>query len=314
MTKTKNTPEMPMEDPVKPDEHLALAQTNFNDQSNTSENNPEPQAEISRPTNPTGPSFGNRVWHFLVFLFRVVLIFIIVGAIGAGLYFGWPIIYNEYILPVQNNTAQIGRVEKRQEQSNARVAVLETQAVSAQTEQARQSGAISAIGSRVAILETEISAHTNSLAALEKMQTEQDTNQQDLKSDLGRQIKILRGMELLSRARLYLYQSNFGMAKQDVQIARDILAATQSSTDELFGKELTEVVQRLDLCLSRLPDFPVTASDDLDIAWQVLLQGIPQTTPQPTNLPETPTPAATLEVLASATPGQTPTITGTPAP
>jgi hypothetical protein len=57
------------------------------------------------------------------------------------------------------------------------------------------------------------------------------------------------------------------------------------------------VLLRLDLTLSNLPSFPVAASDDLDIAWQVLLGGLPPTEP-------TPAPTTTVEPLPqpSATP------------
>ncbi|HUF00467.1 MAG TPA: hypothetical protein VMN99_14510 [Anaerolineales bacterium] len=36
---------------------------------------------------------------------------------------------------------------------------------------------------------------------------------------------------------------------------------------------------------TRLPDFPVAASDDLDIAWQILLSGLPEATPTFTPIP-----------------------------
>jgi len=86
-------------------------------------------------------------------------------------------------------------------------------------------------------------------------------------------------MELLSRARLFMYQSNFGLARQDVQIARDLLAEIQPDAPQPLARELEAVIQRLDMTLSNLPDFPVAASDDLDIAWQILLSGLPQATP-----------------------------------
>jgi hypothetical protein len=64
-----------------------------------------------------------------------------------------------------------------------------------------------------------------------------------------------------------------------VQIARDVLAKIQPDAPKPLGNELAAVVERLDMTLSNLPDFPVAASDDLDIAWQILLSGLPQATP-----------------------------------
>ena len=48
-----------------------------------------------------------------------------------------------------------------------------------------------------------------------------------LPAELERQVNLLKSMELLSRARLFMYQSNFGLAEQDVQIARNVLATVQ---------------------------------------------------------------------------------------
>jgi len=67
------------------------------------------------------------------------------------------------------------------------------------------------------------------------------------------------------------------------------------------------------LTLSNLPNFPVAASDDLDIAWQILLSGLPQDVP--TGAGATPAPptslSATPEVNLTSTPPSTiePTIT-----
>jgi len=37
------------------------------------------------------------------------------------------------------------------------------------------------------------------------------------------------------------------------------------------------VLSRLDLVLGNLPDFPVIAVDDLNIAWNLLVLGLPET-------------------------------------
>jgi hypothetical protein len=127
-----------------------------------------------------------------------------------------------------------------------------------------------------------------------------------LPAELQRQIDLLKSMELLSRACLFIYQSNFGLAEQDVQIARDLLAMVQPNAPESLAADLNAVVLRLDMTLSNLPAFPVAASDDLDIAWQILLSGLPQPTP---TLSETPTPAGTLSSTSEVTLTPTPQAT-----
>jgi len=118
-------------------------------------------------------------------------------------------------------------------------------------------------------------------------------------------------MELLSRARLSMYQSNFGLARQDVQIARDLLAAVRPEAPNSLAEDLEAVLIRLDLTLSNLPNFPVAASDDLDIAWQVLLSGLPEVTP---TVSTTPTPATTVSPSPTANTTFTPTPQGTVQP
>jgi hypothetical protein len=115
-------------------------------------------------------------------------------------------------------------------------------------------------------------------------------------------------MELLSRARLFLYQSNFGLARSDIQAARNVLAGMQPTAPESKQTDLTEALFRLDLAIKNLPEFPVAASDDLDIAWQILMDGYPvmstaTLTALPTASPEgTATPFLDLTATPTAVP------------
>ena len=245
------------------------------------------------------------------FLFKLILFLFILGGIGAALYFGLPLVYDKYLLPVQQNTAKLAALETQQAQANQQLADLQTQVTNLQaqiqagvTEQSRQTQALDKLTGRVEHLEDEIQAHTQTLAALEAAQTSLREQNQTASAELDRQIKLLKSMELLSRARLFLYQSNFGLAKVDVQAARSLLAEIQPAAPAPLAQELAEVLQRLDLTLGNLPNFPVAASDDLDIAWQVLLQGLPAPTPTATlpAITETPTPEATLVPAPTATP------------
>ncbi len=254
------------------------------------------------------PTFGRRAWSVFVFLFKLTLTLAILAALGIGLYIGVPIVYNKYILPVQNNTAQLTILETRQQQLSAQLVTLQAQIDAVSTQQADDIQSITELETRLKTLETEIAAQTQTLAALEKSQVTLQNDNDAAKAELDRQIKLLKSMELLSRARLFLYQSNFGLAKQDVQAARELLAEIQPTAPQPLNTELAEVVHRLDLTLASLPAFPVAASDDLDIAWQILLQGIP-TAPVITEIPtgtlppeNTDTPSTTPIPAATATP------------
>jgi hypothetical protein len=64
--------------------------------------------------------------------------------------------------------------------------------------------------------------------------------------------------------------------------------------NEANDETLHQAVARLDLALNNLPEFPVVASGDLEIAWQILMSGeasvVPTSTPTPFVETATPTP------------------------
>ncbi|MFZ5877888.1 MAG: hypothetical protein ACOY0R_00810 [Chloroflexota bacterium] len=264
---------------------------------------PSPQPQPEPPAaRPAGPSLSQRLGRLFRFLLNLLLLLLLLGGIGAGLYFGLPIVYERYILPVQENSAQMAAIQSRQADNEQAVAELRAQLETLEGAQAEQAQVLDQLDGRVGSLESEIAAHTQTLAALEEMQSTLEAQGQATNAELSRQVDLLKSMELLARARLFLYQSNFGLAKQDVQAARDLLADLRPAAPANLAEDLDQVLLRLDLTLSNLPGFPVAASDDLDIAWIILLGGVPPVEPSPT-----PTAAPTLEV-----PSATPTPTAAP--
>lgn len=224
---------------------------------------------------PAGPSFGQRVRAFFNFLARLLLILILLGLVGIGVYLSLPVLYQRYVQPVQENTVQLQQLSDQQRQSEQAVAELKTRLAALEAEQSRQAESFTALDQRLSEIETEIAARTESLKTLEEMQATLQSQNEATNAELERQINLLKGMELLSRARLFMYQSNFGLARQDIQSARGLLLAIQPEAPEPLANDLSAVILRLDLTLSNLPNFPVAASDDLDIAWQILLGGLP---------------------------------------
>lgn len=268
-------------------------------------------AEAEPPPPPPRPSFGQRVRRFFDFLLRLIATLIILGVIGLGLYYGLPLLYNKYVKPVEQNTAGLTELQSQQKQTSQELADLQSRLKAVEAGQKQDADALDKLDGRVGDLETQIAAHTKSLAALERMQSELQGQDEATSAELQRQINVLKAMELLSRARLFMYQSNFGLARQDIQIARDLLAEVQKDAPPDSAGDLEAVVRRLDLVLSDLPNFPVAASDDLNIAWQILLLGLPQAgptlgpTPAPT-LTSTPIVTATTTLQATAEPSAAP--------
>ena len=268
------------------------------------------------PQTAPGPSFGERVGRFFRFLLRLAALLVILAIISMALYYVLPWLYQRYITPVEQNTAQMSELQSRLEQTEQELADLQSRLEDMEADQTQSAQSLTELDQRLSDIETEIEARTQSLAALEQMQLElQEQNEAD-SAEFQRQLDLLKAMELLSRARLFMYQSNFGLARQDVQIARDVLAEVQADTPESLADDLDAVVLRLDMTLSNLPNFPVVAADDLDIAWQILLTGLPPATP---TLIQTPTAFDILTATPSAadmtiTPTAFPTASPSPTP
>ena len=270
---------------------------------------PEPIAVPSK----AGPTIGQRIGRFFDFLARLLFVVVVLTALSIGLYYLLPRLYQQYVVPVQENTDQLAQLRDQQAENEQAIADLQTRLAEIESAQADQSEAFAALEARLGDLETEIAAHTETLAVLEQMQATLQTQADAASLELAQQVRLLKVMELLSRARLFMYQSNFGLARQDVQTARDLLAIVQPGAPEDLSVELAAVMLRLELTLSNLPNFPVAASDDLDIAWQILLAGLPQEAP--TSLPTvTPDVTVTPEPDTTVTPAAEVTVTVTPTP
>jgi hypothetical protein len=263
------------------------------------------------PPAPSRPSFRQRVRRFFDFLMRLLALAIILAVIGLGLYYGLPLLYQKYIVPVEQNTAGVTELQSRQEQAEQELADLQTKLRTIESVQNQHDRLLTELDGRVDEIQTEIAARTESLEALERIQSEIQQQNEVASAELERQVNLLKSMELLSRARLFMYQSNFGLAEQDVQIARNVLATVQRDAPEELAEDLETVLLHLDLALSSLPNFPVAASDDLDIGWQILLTG---SAPTPTAAAGTPTAAGTLSATPNTTATPTPRVTGTVQP
>ncbi|MBL8063413.1 MAG: helix-hairpin-helix domain-containing protein, partial [Anaerolineales bacterium] len=213
---------------------------------------------------------GRAFLYFLRALVRLIMLAILIVSVGALFYFGLPYIQDTFIAPVERNTEQIQNLEDK-------VAILQSQ--------------VEDLSARVGAMEDSVEAHSESIGKLEEMQAtleaQLEENNDKVLVELKHEVMFTRALDILARARLYLAQSNFGLAKLDVQTARALLAELQAETDDDI---LAQAITRLDMALGNLPDFPVVASGDLEIAWQILISGnAPAATPTFTF---TPTPAA----------------------
>jgi len=109
------------------------------------------------------------------------------------------------------------------------------------------------------------------------------------------EIQLLKVMELITRARYNLVDGNFTLSRADIQSARDITAGLQVQAPPNQAEALAEIASRLDTSLANLAGSPLSAANQLEAAWQILIQGFP-TEPGETETTEgtvTPTPTPT---------------------
>ena len=71
----------------------------------------------------------------------------------------------------------------------------------------------SALDTRISTAERQIERHTTRLDTLDELQAGLATDLTGVSDESRRQVELLRSMELLSRARLFLYQANYGLAR-----------------------------------------------------------------------------------------------------
>jgi hypothetical protein len=250
----------------------------------------QPAQESAREQDSFLSRLGRAFLSFIRALFRLIALALVIGGIGALLYYGLPFINQKVIVPIQENRAQINK--------------LATEVGTLQKQLNETNSRLDKTNSRMDVVEKSIEAQTASLTKLDeiqaKLENEIQTSHDEVLLQLKHEVMFTRALDMLGRARLYLAQSNFGLAREDVKTARDLLEELQAETeDEARG----QAISRLDLALGNLPAFPVVAAGDLEIAWQILMSGeVPATaTPEPI-FASTPTIEPTLEITPTGTP------------
>jgi len=178
-------------------------------------------------------------------------------------------------------------------------------------QQADLEATLAAMGANLEQLQSEIAA-VNQAMGQTSLQVQELVDSAEVGKDplqaLHNELQLVKAMELLTRSRVYLVEDNLGLAQQDVSAARLLLAKMGGDVPSYQVKPLAAIIARLDAALSNLPSRPVLAAEDLEVAWQLLRDGLPgQATPQPTPTAEAETPAASTVI-------ETPTPTPTPIP
>ncbi len=306
---------------------------------------------------PVRPSFGKRLGlafvKFLKFLLKLLFIILILAGIAAAIYFGGPVLIDEYLLKdVHANRNQIQEISAEVEQSNSifgdrlsdfqerlesleiqgdsdkqTIADLQSKLATAEEQLTEQAVTLDSVSSLQALLteyeatlaefEAQIAAQAEALAAVqtevEAVATDLETNQTDLISlqadletadtlvTLRHDLELLKALELITRARVSIGDENIGLAGDDLELARELLANLSVEVPPHQAEFLAAVILRLELAQENLTTLPDLASEDLEVAWQLLIRGLPDEA-DADETEET----ATTEEEAEATPTPTP--------
>ncbi len=92
---------------------------------------------------------------------------------------------------------------------------------------------------------------------------------------LRRELQLVKAMELVTRSQVNFAQQNLGLAEQDVEEALFILLALEPQVFEFQQDALLLIVSRLDLALENFSADPELVQADLEVAWELLLEGLP---------------------------------------
>jgi chromosome segregation ATPase len=223
-------------------------------------------------------------------------------AVGAGVYFGVPWLYAQWIEPVQTHTAQIAQLSARldtlrqsqegaQAAVEARVTTLETagdagrervssaEARVAELEQALAEAAAAreAMSAEVAELRAALQRTTNTLsaeartssAAISSLETDADTTSQAV-GGLEGQVALLQAQNTLLKARLQLLAENLGDARELLAQAASELGALVEAWPALTAEERAALTTRLDGAALLTESQTASALDELDAVWSQL--------------------------------------------
>lgn len=238
------------------------------------------------------PPSSNSSWFGQVigWLARLLLVAALGIALGVGLYLGVPALLQAWMEPVEANTARISQLERDLDQLQAaqsdaldsvagRVAALEGETTGQRENLSELESELTSSQEDLDAVKAQldqVDRLSDQLAQLDQVVTELETDVGDLLDEQGEpsdelrafqdQITQLRVMTLLSRARLELLRGNYGLAQENLELARS------EYDDQLIiqGSQVVAVIERLDLALEALPDSPAVAAQDLEAAWRLL--------------------------------------------
>lgn len=274
---------------------------------------------------------------FLRGLLRLILVLLVGFLVGAGIYMAGNYLFQQAIYPTQQNTSQISKLNERMEEqwnlSQQRNQDIENRIVSLENGQTVLEDHLAEVTTNLNNYQQDLENLTNqqedlqtrlddietSIDDLKKAQNELANVDEQISETLAAQSKeeilqpvwnelnVLKVMQQINRSRTFLLEDNYGMARQELEIANKIIETLLTQVPENESDQVLLWKARNDLAMSHLPENPVLAREDLEILWNLLADGFSQTTSEMSTES-----SASLEPQPTATIEQTPSVTPTP--
>lgn len=242
------------------------------------------------------PSVARKVVRWI---FRMLVVIFLGIALGAGIYYGVRRFYRDAIEPLQTMDQRTRQVETnvaelsetiREDKKSAleeiadlkgklavqaeEIATLSSQLSRLETQAAEQAEALDEItGLREDIdqIQDDFTSLDGQLADLDELIQAEDLPAAQVRENL----QLMRVMILLTRARLWVEQDNFGLAGEDVDAAigiMDEMMIDGTETEDQPDQALLAISEQLTLASDNLGDNPTLAEEELEIAWKLLFE------------------------------------------
>lgn len=229
-------------------------------------------------------------------IFRIFLVLFIGVTLGVAIYFSVQALYRDYVEPMQTTLLRIPKIEEELAQDKAiakkqmgqigerlaeiegqltehgetlAILLVETDIVRDELEdQGDRIDRLRNIADQVESLSSDLNSVIEKVEALETTLSDVDLPTQQI----SLQLRMIRAMTVLCKARLWLAEDNLGLAAEEIKIARDLLTSMPEVDSAIEEELLGQIVERLNLALADVRTFPIVAADELEVAWKLMLE------------------------------------------
>jgi septal ring factor EnvC (AmiA/AmiB activator) len=236
-------------------------------------------------------------------LLRLILTLLFGIILGAALYFGFQFVYQELVIPTQQNTTNLQNLNTRINQQwdllQEKNKELEDRLSEMESEHENTTDQISELITDIEQISADLDAYqlqqedlTKQIEKIDQsiidlMDQNKDLNakNEDLKASVEdlevekklqpvyQDLQLFKILLQVNRSRLFLIQNNYGLAEQELELANELLNALLLSATEEQENEILLWDARLNLAIGHLPDNPILAGDDLEILWSMMANG-----------------------------------------